>query len=173
MFSTLKIGQSAPVFKLKGSYGDEIKKYDLGDYKGKWVVLFFYPADFTFICPTEVMGFSSRIVDFDNRNIQLLGCSIDSPFVHSAWAKHLGGVKFPLLSDVHHTASMDYNVYDEDEAQSLRGTFIIDPEGNLKWYQISDNSIGRSVSEVLRVIDALQTGEKCPVDWKKGDDTLG
>jgi peroxiredoxin 2/4 len=172
MFSTLKIGQQAPNFKLKGAYSNEITKYDLANYKSKWVVLFFYPADFTFICPTEVIGFNSFLDEFNSKNVQVLGCSVDSPYVHLAWSKDLGVVNFPLLSDVHHTASMDYNVYDEDEAQSLRGTFIIDPDGNLKWYQISDNNIGRSVKEVLRVVDALQTGEKCPVDWKKGDATL-
>jgi peroxiredoxin 2/4 len=173
MFSTLKIGQLAPNFRLKGTLGAEIKKYDLVDYKGKWVVLFFYPADFSFICPTEVMGFNSYLQDFSDKNVQVLGCSVDSPFVHSAWVKDLGGVDFPLLSDMHHTASMDYSVYDEDEAQSMRGTFVIDPEGTLKWYQISDNSVGRSVKEILRVVDALQTGENCPMDWKKGEKTLG
>jgi peroxiredoxin 2/4 len=172
MFSTLKIGQQAPNFKLKGAFNNEIKKYDLTDYKGKWVVFFFYPADFTFICPTEVMSFNSCIKDFAEKNVQVLGCSVDSQFVHIAWSKDLGGINFPLLSDVHHTVSMDYNVYDEDEAQSLRGTFIIDPEGNLKWYQISDNNIGRSIVEIGRVIDALQTGEKCPADWKKGNPTI-
>jgi peroxiredoxin 2/4 len=173
MFSTLKIGQPAPNFKLKGAFKDEIQHYDLADYRGKWVVYFFYPADFTFICPTEVTGFSAMLNEFKDRNVELLGCSVDSPHVHMAWAKSLGGVNYPLLSDVHHTASMDYNIYNESEAQSLRGTFIIDPEGNLKWYQISDNNVGRSVTEVLRVIDALLTGEKCPVDWKKGEKTLG
>jgi peroxiredoxin 2/4 len=173
MFSTLKIGQPAPNFKLKGAYNNDIKSYDLSDYRGKWIVFFFYPADFTFICPTEVTGFNAALKEFDEKNVQILGCSVDSPHVHIAWAASLGSINYPLLSDVHHTVSMDYNVYDEDEAQSLRGTFIIDPEGNLKWYQISDNNVGRSVQEVLRVIDALQTGEKCPVDWKKGEKTLG
>ncbi|MBC7471768.1 MAG: peroxiredoxin [candidate division SR1 bacterium] len=172
MFSTLKIGQPAPSFKLKGALNSQISRYDLVDYKGKWVVFFFYPADFSSICPTEVMGFNSCIADFDVKNTQILGCSVDSPFAHIAWAKDLGKIAFPLLSDAHHTASMDYSVYDENEAQSLRGTFIIDPESNLRWYQISDKNVGRSVIEILRVIDALQTDKECPVDWKKSEQTL-
>ncbi len=172
MFSTLKVGQKAPHFKLKGSLKGEHKVWDLSELHGKWVVFFFYPADFTFVCPTEVQGFHKQIQDFRDKNVEVLGCSVDSPFVHDAWAESLGGVDYPLLSDVHHTACMDYNVYLEDEAEALRGTFIIDPEGILKWYQISDNNVGRSVEEILRVIDALQSGKLCPVDWHKGDKTL-
>lgn len=160
MFSTLKIGQPAPNFKLKGALNSQINKYDLADYRGKWVVFFFYPADFTYIYPTEVMGFNSCINDFNDKNTQILGCSVDSPFAHIAWTKELGEISFPLLSDVHHTASMDYNVYDEDEAQSLNGTFIIDPEGDLRSYQISDKNVGKSIKEILRVLDALQIDEK-------------
>ena len=172
MFSTIKISQPAPHFKLKGSLNGSIESYELTQYKDKWVVLFFYPADFTTICPTEVTAFNTALKEFGSRNVQILGCSVDSPYVHAAWANSLGGVAYPLLSDVHHTVSMDYSVYDELEAQSLRGTFIIDPDGNLKWYQISDVNIGRSIIEILRVTDAIQTGERCPVDWKKGDQTL-
>jgi peroxiredoxin 2/4 len=172
MFSTLKVGQPAPNFSLKGALKDKIHQYDLTAYKGKWIVFFFYPADFTFICPTEVTGFNNMLSEFESKNVQVLGVSVDSPHVHIAWAESLGGINYPLLSDVHHTASMDYNVFVEEDAQALRGTFIIDPEGVLKWYQISDNNVGRSVTEVLRVVDALQTGELCPVDWKKGEKTL-
>ena len=172
MFTTLKINQPAPNFKLKGVAAGQEGLWDLSEMKGKWVVFFFYPADFTFICPTEVKGFQSGLKQFQDRNVEVLGCSVDSHHVHRAWAESLGGIDYPLLSDVHHTVSMDYNVYLEEDAQSLRGTFIIDPEGKLKWYQISDNNVGRSVEEVLRVIDALQTGKLCPVEWKKGDKTL-
>jgi peroxiredoxin 2/4 len=172
MFSNLKVGQKAPNFKLKGVAGGKEAVWDLSELKGKWVVFFFYPADFTFICPTEVKGFQAHLKDFQDKNVEVLGCSVDSHHVHLAWAESLGGIDFPLLSDVHHTVSMDYNVYLEEDAQALRGTFIIDPEGVLKWYQISDNNVGRSVDEVLRVVDALQTGKLCPVDWKAGEKTL-
>jgi peroxiredoxin 2/4 len=173
MYSSLKIGHPAPSFKLKSAHQNQIGVTDLDSYKGKWVVLFFYPADFTFICPTEVKGFHENIEKFEEKSVQILGCSVDSPHVHLAWMESLGGINYPLLSDMHHTTCMDYNVYIEEEAQALRGTFIIDPEGILRWYQISDNNVGRNVGEVLRVVDALQTGEKCPVDWKKGEKTLG
>jgi peroxiredoxin (alkyl hydroperoxide reductase subunit C) len=172
MFNTLKVGKKAPHFKLQGAAKGEIGEWDLKDMVGKWVVFFFYPADFTFVCPTEVKGFQAKLDEFEKRNTQVLGCSVDSPFVHKAWAESLGGIDYPLLSDVHHTTSIDYNVFVDEDAQALRGTFIIDPEGTLRWYQVSDNNVGRSVDEVLRVVDALQSGKQCPVDWKPGEKTL-
>ena len=172
MFTQLKVGSYAPKFKLKGSLGSEIKDFNLDDYKGKWVVFFFYPADFTFVCPTEVKGFQANLKQFEDKDSVVLGCSVDSPHVHMAWQETLGGIDYPLLSDSHHTVSIDYNVFLEDEAMTLRGTFIIDPEGVLKWYQISDNNVGRSVDEILRTLEALQSGKLCPVDWKPGNKTL-
>ncbi len=172
MFSTLKIGHPAPDFKLKGILKNTESVWSLLELKGKWVTFFFYPADFTFICPTEVKSFNEHLQSFQEKNVEVLGCSVDSHHVHRAWAESLGGINYPLLADVHHTASIDYNVFIEEEAQSFRATFIIDPEGILRWYQVSDNNVGRSVEEVLRVIDALQTGKLCPVDWKKGENTL-
>jgi peroxiredoxin 2/4 len=172
MFSELKVGQPAPEFGLKGALKGEISQFNLSDFKGKWVVFFFYPADFTFVCPTEVVGFQKKLEEFEKRDCQVLGCSTDSPFVHIAWAESLGGLDYPLLSDVHHTTSIDYNVFLDEEAVALRGTFVINPEGILKWYQISDNNVGRSVDEVLRVLDALRSGKLCPVDWKEGEQTL-
>jgi peroxiredoxin 2/4 len=172
MFNVLKINSKAPLFDLKGSQSGDIKQWKLEDFAGKWVVFFFYPADFTFVCPTEVMGFQELLPEFNKLNCEVVGCSVDSPFVHKAWAESIGGVDFPLLSDVHHSASIDYNVFEEHDAQSLRGTFIISPEGMLKWYCISDNNVGRNVEEVLRTVEALQTGKLCPVNWKKGQKTL-
>ena len=156
MFSTLKINQPAPHFKLKGSILGNMDIFDITQYRDKWVVLFFYPADFADISLTEVKEFNSAIKEFESKNVQILGCSVDSPFVHTAWASSLGGVEYPLLSDVHHTVSMDYSVYDEEDAHSLRGTFIIDPEGNLKWYQISNLAISPNTVDILRVIKELQ-----------------
>ncbi len=168
----LKIGEAAPDFELDGVAGGKDGKWKLSDMKGKWVVLFFYPADYTFVCPTEVKGFQDNLKSFEKKGVEVLGCSVDSQFVHKAWAESLGGVDYPLLADVHHTTCWDYNVYIEEDAQALRGTFIINPDGVLKWYQVSDNSVGRSVGEVLRTIDALQTDKLCPVNWKEGEDTL-
>lgn len=171
MFSALKIGHNAPDFELEGYANGSFGKWKLSDLKGKWVVLFFYPADFTFVCPTEVKAFDEMLPQFRAINTEVLGCSVDSKFVHKAWVekelKLTNGL--PLLADIHHSASIDYNVYVEEEAQSLRGTFIIDSEGKLRWYQISDNNIGRNSEEVLRVVEALQSGGLCPANWKKGD----
>jgi peroxiredoxin (alkyl hydroperoxide reductase subunit C) len=172
MFTTLKVGHPAPNFKLKGVSSDVEGVWDLSEMRGKWVIFFFYPADFTFVCPTEVKGFQAKLPEFKKRNAEVIGCSVDSHHVHRAWAESLGGIDYPLLADVHHTTSIDYNVFIEEDAQALRGTFIIDPDGILKWYQISDNNVGRSVDEVLRVLEALQTGKLCPVNWKEGEKTL-
>jgi len=172
MFNTLKVGHAAPEFNLKGVASGKDGQWQLSALKGKWVILFFYPADFTFVCPTEVQGFQQELASFQAKNVEVLGCSVDSHHVHRAWAETLGGIDYPLLADVHHTTCMDYNVYIEEEAQALRGTFIIDPEGILRWYQISDNNVGRNVEEISRVIDALQNGGLCPVNWKKGEKTL-
>ena len=172
MFNALKINAKAPSFALKGAQKDVMKEWKLEDFAGKWLVFFFYPADFTFVCPTEVVGFQKALKSFQDLNVEIVGCSVDSPFVHKAWADSLGGVDYPLLSDVHHSTSIDYNVFVDEDAQALRGTFVINPDGILKWYQISDNSIGRSVDEVMRVVEALQSGKLCPIGWTKGDKTL-
>jgi peroxiredoxin (alkyl hydroperoxide reductase subunit C) len=172
MFNTLKVGHKAPDFKLKGAKGGELGEWNLSEFKGKWTVFFFYPADFTFVCPTEVKSFQVSLNKFEEKNAVVLGCSVDSPHVHLAWAESLGGIDYPLLSDVHHSTSIDYNVYVEEDAVTLRGTFIIDPEGILRWYQISDNNIGRNVDEVLRVLSALQTEKLCPAEWTEGGATL-
>ena len=172
MFSTIKVGTLAPFFSAKASVQQQIETINLTDYLGKWIVLFFYPADFTTICPTEVKAFQASLNDFQALNTQILGCSTDSHFVHQAWSQSLGGIDFPLLADVHHSIAVDYNVFLEEEAQSLRGTFIISPDGILKWMSVSDNNIGRSVTEIKRVLQALQTEQLCPVDWQFGDLTL-
>lgn len=172
MFNVLKIGSQAPEFDLAGCEAGEMKTWKKTDFKGKWLVFFFYPSDFTFVCPTEVVGFHKALSEFSYRNTAIVGCSVDSPFVHKAWAESLGGIDYPLLSDVHHNTCIDYNVFIDEEAKALRGTFVIDPDGVLKWYQISDNAIGRSVEEVVRVIDALQSGKLCQVGWTKGQKAL-
>lgn len=167
-------GKLAPDFNLKTFQPDgTFSQVNLTDYKGKWLVLFFYPADFTFICPTEITEFSRRHDEFTKLNAEVLGGSTDSVYSHKAWMKELGSLKYPLFSDTKHEVSKNYAVYLEDKGQALRGTFIIDPEGVLKFQLVHDNNVGRSVSEILRTLQALQTGELCPVEWTLGKNTLG
>lgn len=156
MFADIKVNRIAPVFKLTGVCKNEFKLWNLSELRGVWVVLFFYNADFAPICEQQVLGFQRRISDFENRKIQLLGCSTDSQHSHRAWAQSLSGIDFPLLADVHHTVAIDYNVFVETEAISQQSVFIIDPEGILKFYQISDNKIVISVEDIIRVLDELK-----------------
>ncbi|HHT9104555.1 MAG TPA: peroxiredoxin [Candidatus Wujingus californicus] len=169
----IKVGQNAPEFTLQGIIGDKFKDFCLDEYKEKWVVIFFYPLDFTFICPTEITEFSKREAEFKTLNAQVLGVSVDSVFSHKAWLKELGNLNYPLLSDMTKDVSRKYGVLLEDKGISLRGTFIIDPEGKVKYQLVHDLGVGRSVEEILRVLKALQTGELCPVEWKPGKKTLG
>ncbi|MFH1899034.1 MAG: peroxiredoxin, partial [Patescibacteria group bacterium] len=144
------------------------------DYKGKWVVLFFYPLDFTFVCPTEIRGFAKHEDEFKKANGVIIGASTDSVHSHKAWfERDLKEVKFPILADNAHKLSSDYGVLIEDQGIALRGTFIIDPEGVIKYVVVSDLNVGRSVDETLRVLKALQTGELCPIEWHDGEKTLG
>ncbi len=173
--STARIGKPAPLFTLEGYAPDgSFKHYTLADYHGKWVVLFFYPLDFTFICPTEITEFSNHHVDFDGLNAVLFGASIDSCHSHKAWCEgSLGKLTFPLLADLNHDTSRAYNVLLEEKGHTLRGTFIIDPDGILRYALYHDTGVGRSTDECLRVLKALQTGELCPASWQPGKETLG
>lgn len=168
------IGKIAPYFHTEAVSGNgEFVTINLNDYKGKWLVLFFYPLDFTFICPTEIIGFSTRYDEFKKLNAEVLGGSTDSVYSHKAWLKELGQLNLPLFSDITKTMSRDYGVLIDEKGISLRGTFIIDSEGILRYALYHDLGVGRSVTETLRVLEALQTGELCPVEWKKGEKTLG
>jgi len=172
---TARIGAPAPFFALDAVVGKEFRKISLADYQGKWVVLFFYPNDFSFVCPTEIKGFSSALESFRKLNAEILGASVDSKFSHLAWIERgdLGDLKFPLLSDVTKDVSGKYGVLDRAEGTALRGLFIIDPQGALQYVVIHNRDVGRSVDETLRVLEALQTGSLCPVGWKPGQKTLG
>ncbi len=173
-FSCAKVGQKAPEFKLDACLGNgEFTKISLNDSRGKWTVLFFYPLDFTFICPTEITAFSKRYDEFETLNAVVYGCSTDSVYSHKAWLKDLGELKTPLLSDMTHDVSAAYNVLIDEEGIALRGTFIIDPDGMLKYACVHSNEVGRSTDETLRVLKAFQTGELCPMDWTEGKKTLG
>ena len=152
--------------------GAGFKKLSLSDYSGRWLVLFFYPRDFTFVCPTEIKEFARLEKEFENCSCSVLACSTDSEWSHKNWfERDLKEVKYPVLADTTQEVSQGYNVLGSDGA-SQRGTFIIDPEGVLRWIMVSDNSVGRSVKEVFRALKALQTGELCPVEWEPGGKTL-
>lgn len=170
----IKVGEPAPDFSKVMAYeAGDFTNVSLKQFKGKWIVLFFYPRDFTFICPTEIREFAKLEKDFKKHGAFIVGASTDSEHSHKAWfERDLKEVKYPVLADTTQQISREYNVLGADGA-SQRGTFIIDPEGVLRWMMISDNSVGRSVKEVLRAVQALQTGELCPVDWKPGEKTLG
>lgn len=170
---SVKVGQNAPEFTMQGLIDEKFQEVSLDNYRGKWVVLFFYPLDFTFICPTEITEFSKRDGEFKALNAQVLGVSVDSVFSHKAWLKELGKINFPWLSDMTKEVSRKYGVLMEEKGIALRGTFIIDPEGKVKYQLVHDLGVGRSVEEILRVLRALQTGELCPVEWKPGKKTLG
>jgi peroxiredoxin 2/4 len=169
----VQVGQPAPDFKLKGVVDGDFVDVKLSDYRGKWVVLFFYPLDFTFVCPTEIQGFAKHNDEFVELGAQVLGASVDSEHSHKAWIERdFGSLPFPLLSDLRHEATEAYGVLLPATGIALRGTFIIDPEGTLKYAVVHDNNIGRNTDETLRVLQALQTGELCPVDWRPGQATL-
>jgi alkyl hydroperoxide reductase subunit AhpC len=178
----IQVQQKAPDFKTTAVVGKEFKDVSLSDYKGKWVVLFFYPLDFTFVCPTEITAFSDRMDDFKKLNAEVLAVSVDSKFSHLAWVNTdrkqggLGELKFPLLADMTKQISRDYGVLLENAGHTLRGLFLIDPNGTVKYQVVHDNSVGRNVDETLRVIQAFQhnaeTGEVCPANWTKGKPTI-
>lgn len=176
----IKVGQKAPDFSMVTTKNletlDEV--VSLADYQGKWLVLFFYPLDFTFVCPTEIRGFNSKLAEFNSVGAEVLGVSVDSVYSHRAWintsrdAGGLGGLDYPLASDITKQAARDYGVLIEDQGIALRGLFIIDPEGILRYQVVSDLNVGRSVDETLRVLQALQSGGRCPIDWQPGERTI-
>lgn len=179
----LQVGQKAPQFSAEAVVGKDFKKVSLSDYKGKYVVLFFYPLDFTFVCPTEITAFSDMADEFAKANAQVLGVSVDSKFSHLAWVNMsrdqggLGDIKFPLLEDLTKEISRSYNVLIEEAGISLRGVFIIDDKGELKVSMVNNNNIGRNVKEVLRLVQADQfvssnAGEVCPANWTPGGETM-
>ncbi len=170
-----RVGEPAPQFTLDAVEVDKFTQVSLADYRGKWVVLFFYPLDFTFVCPTEIKGFNKELASFKKLNAVVLGASVDSKYSHLAWLKSgdLGKLQYPLLSDLKKEVAREYGILDEREGVALRGLFIIDPEGILQYELVHNLSVGRSVTETLRVLAALQTGELCPLGWQPGEKTLG
>jgi alkyl hydroperoxide reductase subunit AhpC len=175
------VQKDAPDFKATAVDGKLFKDIQLADYKGKWLVLFFYPLDFTFVCPTEITAFSDRVEDFKKVGCEVLGCSIDSQFTHLAWINTprkdggLGDIKYPLLADISKKIAADYGVLTEGGI-ALRGLFLINPEGKVAYNVTHDLGVGRNVDEVLRVLKAFQqvakTGEVCPANWNEGGKTM-
>jgi alkyl hydroperoxide reductase subunit AhpC len=173
MSNSLRVGTPAPDFKAKAYVNGQFKDVGLKDFQGKWVCLFFYPLDFTFVCPTEIRSFAQHEAKFKDIGCQVLACSTDSEHSHKAWfERDLKEVGYPVLADTAHRISKDYGVLIEDQGIALRGTFLVDPKGILQWMSVNALNTGRSVDEVLRTLEALQTGELCPAEWKPGKPTL-
>jgi len=171
---TIEVVEIAPDFELEALSNSEIKNITLGEYRGKWVVLFFWPLDFTFVCPTEIRAFNELYPEFKKLNAEVLGASVDSAYSHKAWTESsLGKIKFPMLSDFRKDVASRYGILNNEKGVAMRGTFIIDPEGIVRYTVVSDLNVGRSAAETLRVLQAFQTGELCPIDWKPGAKTLG
>jgi len=176
----IKIGQKAPEFELDAYQADDVKKIKLTDYKGKWLILLFYPADFTFICPTELEEAANYYEEFKKADAEVLSVSTDTVYVHKAWhdvSPAIKKIKFPMVADPTGKLCREFGTYIEEAGLSLRGSFIIDPEGSLMAYELHDNSIGRSAKELLRKLQAAKfvrehKGEVCPASWEPGKKTL-
>ena len=175
-----QIGQPAPYFEMLSTKNldtlDEV--VSLNDYQGQWLILFFYPYDFSFVCPTEILALSSHAREFELLNAQVLGVSTDSVYAHRAWLntpqeEHgIQGINYPLASDTTHQVSAAYGVLVEEKGVALRGLFIIDPQGILQYTVIHNLDVGRSVDEIIRVLEALQSGGMCSANWQPGDELL-
>lgn len=180
---TIRVGQQAPDFTATAVFDQEFQTVQLSQYRGKYVVLFFYPLDFTFVCPTEITAFSDRYEEFSSKDTEVLGVSVDSEYSHLAWlqtdreAGGLGDIAYPLVSDLNKTIAKDYNVLDEEAGVAVRGLFIIDPDGVIMHATVNNLPVGRNVDETLRVLQAFQyirshPDEVCPADWTPGDPTM-
>ncbi len=175
----LGIGEQFPKFTLKGVVSNDVQTAFQGitsdSFGKKWQIIFFWPKDFTFVCPTEIAAFGKLDKEFKERDAQVLGVSTDSEFVHLAWRqshKDLNSLPFPMLSDIRRELSEALGILDKQEGVSQRATYIVDPEGIIRFVMLTDLNVGRNPNEVLRVLDALQSDELCPCNWKKGEDTL-
>jgi len=175
----LTIGDKFPAFKLKAAVslekGKEFQDVTSDEYPGKWRVVFFWPKDFTFVCPTEIAGFGKLSGDFADRDAVIYGVSTDSEFVHLAWRQNHADLKalpFAMLADTNRRLSRALGILDEEEGVAKRATFLVDPEGIIRFVYVTDMSVGRNPQEVLRVLDALQTDELCPCNWQKGEEVI-
>lgn len=177
---TVKIGLKAPNFNLPSTINLETleENVTLESYRGRWVMVFFWPYDFTYVCPTEIIAFSDNVDRFKELDCDIVGISVDSIYTHRAWIKTprdqqgIGPIRYPLASDFKKETAQAYGVLDEASGAAHRGLFIIDPEGVLRYQVVTDMNVGRSVEETLRILEALQSGGLCPANWRKGDKTL-
>ncbi len=173
------IGKQAPAFSCEAVVNGETKKISLDDYKGKHKVIFFYPKDFTFVCPTELHAFQDALPEFEKRNVQVIGCSVDDCATHLKWLdtpKKMGGIEgisYPLIADTDTKMAQDYGVFNEKECVAYRGAFLLDKDNVVQSMMVNNLSLGRSVDEILRLVDALQFveehGKVCPVNWQQGE----
>lgn len=177
----VRIGQTVPDMELKAYYNDKETTISLSDYKGKWLILFFYPADFTFICPTELEDMAELYPQFQKEGAEILSVSTDTVYTHKAWhdtSEAIKKIKFPMLSDRNQSLSYMMGVMDEESGNALRGTFVINPDGKLQMIELNDNdSVGRNAKELLRKLQGAKfsrehKGQVCPAKWEPGDDTL-
>ena len=172
----LTIGDKFPAFTAKAvNANKEFLTVTDATYEGKWKIYFFWPKDFTFVCPTEIAAFGKLNREFADRDTQLLGVSTDSEFVHLAWRNNhedLKDLPFPMIADIKRELSQTLGILDKHEGVALRATFVVDPQGDIRFVSVNDLSVGRNPAEVLRVLDALQTDELCPCNWQKGEKTL-
>lgn len=175
----LTVGDKLPEFNVQATVSNDInnafEQITHESYEGKWKILFFWPKDFTFVCPTEIAAFGNLNEDFNDRDAVVLGASVDSEFVHLAWRQHkeeLNDLPFPMLADVNRRLSSAMGILDEEAGVAKRATFIIDPQGVIRFVDVTDMNVGRNPNEVLRVLDALQTDELCPCNWNQGEDVI-
>lgn len=175
----LTVGDKFPEFNLKAVVSNNLdtafKSIESATDKGKWKIFFFWPKDFTFVCPTEIVGFGKLTGDFKDRDAVLYGLSTDSEFVHLAWRQNHADLKdlpFPMISDIKHELSAALGILHKEEGVCLRATFVVDPEGIIRHVSVNDLSVGRNPQEIIRILDALQTDELCPCNWKKGEEVI-
>lgn len=175
----LSVGDKFPQFKVQATVSNDLDnafvEIDNDTYKGKWLCVFFYPKDFTFVCPTEIVAFGNMAEQFADRDCQVLTGSTDSEFVHHAWRTHhpeLNKLQIPMIADIKRELTSALGVLDKNAGVAQRATFLVDPQGIIRFVYVTDLSVGRSPEEVLRVLDALQTDELCPCNWKQGEETL-
>lgn len=175
----LTVGDKFPSFSLKAATSSEpttdFPTISNDSYKGKWLCVFFWPKDFTFVCPTEIASFGKMTPEFNDRDCQVLGASTDTEFVHLAWRQNhadLNSLPFPMLADVKRELSSELGILHKDEGVAMRATYLVDPDGIIRYAAVTDLNVGRNTQEVLRVLDALQTDELCPCNWNKGQSTL-
>lgn len=179
--TVVSVGSKFPEFKKKAVVSIEKGKEfiditnEWGAKDGNWTVMFWWPKDFTFVCPTEIAEFNKKFSDFSDRDTVLIGASTDSEFVHAAWRRDhedLRNLRFPMLADTSKSLAEELGILDAEEKVAYRATYIIDPQGIIRWVSVYDLNVGRNVQEVIRVLDALQTDELCPCNWNKGEKTL-